>query len=273
MTLIGIAWILCDRRRPGIGRMDNHRRAGLSRRPDSTVSGPETEGRRAHGRSYGTIGPVRRSGTALVILLFPALLQVHAGVLVHHRFHGPPFDYLGLAVASAASWVGLPGPGEPVLIAAGVLASKHRLDLTEVLLVAWVSATMGGIAGWAIGRKAGRPVLTARGPLLAARLKAVERGEAIFVRYPVAAIMLTPSWVAGINRVPSRIYQPTNAIAAALWAGGIGVSSYLVGPAVVDWVGDLGTGTAAIVAAVIVGALAMELTRRYRRRHRPRPEG
>jgi membrane protein DedA with SNARE-associated domain len=206
------------------------------------------------------------------MLLFPALLQVHAGVLVHHRFHGAPFDYLGLAAAAAASWIGVPGPGEPVLIAAGVLASKHRLDLTEVLLVAWVSATMGGIVGWAIGRKAGRAVLTARGPLLAARLKAVERGEAIFARYPVVAIMLTPSWVAGINRVRSRVYQPTNAIAAALWAVGIGLSSYLAGPAVIDWVGDLGAGTAAIVAAVIVGGIVVELTRRHRRRNRPRPE-
>jgi membrane protein DedA with SNARE-associated domain len=207
------------------------------------------------------------------MLLFPALLQVHAGVLVHHHFHGPPFDYLGLSAAAAASWIGIPGPGEPVLIAAGVLASKHRLDLTEVLLVAWVAATAGGILGWALGRKAGRTILTVRGPLLSARLKAVKRGEAIFARYPVVAIVLTPSWVAGIHRVPSRVYQPTNAIAAAAWAGGIGVGSYLAGPSVIDWVGDLGIGTSAIVAVVIVGGVGLEVARRYRRRNRPRPHG
>jgi membrane protein DedA with SNARE-associated domain len=225
------------------------------------------------GPRCATIGSVRRSGTALVVLLIPAVLQIHAGAHAHHHFHGPPFDYLGLAAAAAASWIGIPGPGEPVLIAAGVLASKHRLDLTEVLLVAWLAATAGGIAGWAIGRKAGRPVLTARGPLLKARLKTVERGEVIFARYPVAAILLTPSWLAGIHRVRSRVYQPTNVIAAALWSAGIGVGSYLAGPAVIDWVGDLGTGTSAIVAVVIIGAIAVELTRRYRRSHRPRPEG
>ena len=54
-----------------------------------------------------------------------ALLHIH----LHHQFHGPPFDYVGLAVAAAASWIGVPGPGEPVLIAAGVLAAKHKLDL------------------------------------------------------------------------------------------------------------------------------------------------
>ncbi len=50
----------------------------------------------------------------------------------------------------------MPGPGEPVLIAAGVLASKHKLDLATVLVVAWVAATAGGILGWAVGLKAGR---------------------------------------------------------------------------------------------------------------------
>jgi len=32
----------------------------------------------------------------------------------HHRFSGSPVDYVSLALASAASWIGLPGPGEPL---------------------------------------------------------------------------------------------------------------------------------------------------------------
>src|SRR5207248_5608324 len=39
----------------------------------------------------------------------------------HHRFSGSPVGYAGLAAASVASWIGLPGPGEPLLIAAGIL--------------------------------------------------------------------------------------------------------------------------------------------------------
>jgi membrane-associated protein len=203
-------------------------------------------------------------------LLVPALLHIHTAFLVHHRVHGSVWDYLGLAAASAASWVGVPGPGEPVLIGAGIWASKGRLDLATVLVVAWVSATVGGIIGWVVGRRAGRTIMTARGPLHAARLRTVARGERIFERYAVAAILFTPSWIAGIHRVRSRVYQPTNAVSAAVWAAAIGLGSYFAGPAVIDWVNDFGTGTSVILVGLIVTGVCLELARRYRLRSRAR---
>ena len=196
------------------------------------------------------------------------LLQLDLGAVARHRADGPAVDYYGLAAAAAASWIGVPGPGEPVLIAAGVLASRGKLDLATVLVVAWAAATVGGILGWAIGLKAGRGLLTAPGPLQGLRLRAVERGEKVFQRYAVVAVLLTPSWIAGIHRVRSSVYQPTNALAAAVWAGGIGVGSYLAGPAVTDVVDDFGTGTSVILVAVIVAAVALELARRHRLRGR-----
>jgi membrane-associated protein len=203
-----------------------------------------------------------------MVLLVPALFHVHFGLHVHHRVHGSVWDYLGLAAAAAASWVGVPGPGEPVLIGAGVWASRGRLDLATVLVVAWVSATVGGIIGWAVGRRAGRSILTARGPLHAARLRTVARGERIFERYAVVAVLLTPSWIAGIHRVRSRVYQPTNAVSAAVWAAGIGLGSYFAGSAVIDWVNDFGAGTSLILVALIIAGVCLELARRYRLRSR-----
>jgi membrane protein DedA with SNARE-associated domain len=190
-----------------------------------------------------------------VAQLVPALLHIH----LHHHLHGPPFDYAGLAVAAAASWIGVPGPGEPVLIAAGVLAARHRLDLGEVLVIAWMSATLGGIVGWAIGLKAGRAFLTASGPLHSVRIKAVAHGERVFARYPVIAIVLTPSWVAGIHRVRSAVYMPTNAIAAALWTAGLGLGGYFVGPAVLDVFNDLGTVAAVALGVLVVSAVGVAL--------------
>jgi membrane protein DedA with SNARE-associated domain len=188
---------------------------------------------------------------------------------LHHHFHGPPIDYAGLAAAAAASWVGVPGPGEPVLIAAGVFAARHRLDIGSVLLIAWGAATAGGIAGWLIGMKAGRAVLTTRGPLHGMRRKALARGEEVFARHPVAGVLLTPSWIAGIHRVRKRVYLPTNAASAAVWAVGIGLGSYYVGPQIVDIVGELGWITAIGVVLLILSAVATEISRRRRRRDRP----
>ena len=88
-----------------------------------------------------------------------ALLHFH----LHREFTGSPLDYLVVAAAAAASWAGVPGPGEPVLIAAALLASRHRLDIGGVVIVAWVGATVGGVIGWAVGLKAGRALMTAPG--------------------------------------------------------------------------------------------------------------
>ena len=187
---------------------------------------------------------------------------VHVSGTIHHPLHGAPFGYAGLALGAFASWVGVPGPGEPLLIAAGVLAAQHRLDIATVLLVAWVAATVGGIVGWVIGLKAGRAVLVAPGPLLHLRIGAVARGETVFARFAVIAIVMTPSWIAGMHRVGAAVYLPTNAASAALWAGGIGLGAYFIGPTVVDFVQDLGLVSVVGIVLLIVAGVVIEIRRR-----------
>lgn len=201
-----------------------------------------------------------RLGSAVKATLVLAL-TLH----LHHRFHGSPIGYAGLAAAAAASWIGVPGPGEPVLIAAGVFAAKHKLDIASVLFVAWAGATLGGVAGWLIGLKAGRAFVAAPGPLHRLRLNALARGEAVFARVPVIAIVLTPSWVAGIHGVRAALYLPVNAIAAAVWALAIGLGGYYVGPTVVDLVGDLGVVTGIGLLVLILAGVGAAVLRRRRR--------
>jgi membrane protein DedA with SNARE-associated domain len=191
-------------------------------------------------------------------------LMVHLH-LTHHPLKGPPFDYAGLAAGAAASWVGVPGPGEPLLIAAGILAADHKLDILSVLLVAFAAATAGGMAGWLIGMKAGRALLTAPGPLRRVRRGALQKGDDIFVRYAVIAVLLAPSWIAGIHRVPAALYLPLNALGAAMWATGIGLGAYYAGPPIVDLVKDLGWFSAGALALLVATATGLELWRRHRR--------
>lgn len=197
------------------------------------------------------------------------LNPVHAHALHHHhRFSGSPVDYSAVAAGAAASWLGVPGPGEPLLITAGILAAKNKLDIASVVLVAWVSATGGGVGGWLVGRHFGRRLLSIKGPLHQFRRDAVARGDAVFKRYPVVAIILTPSWIAGIHRVRSSLYLPVNAASAAAWAAGIGLGAYYAGPPVIDVIDDIGWAGGSALVALIVLVVGGELLRRHRARRR-----
>ncbi len=204
----------------------------------------------------------------LIVLVRAALtLALALKLRIHlHHFHGPPLDYVTLALGAFASWIGVPGPGEPLLIAAGVLAARHRLDLAEVLFVAWGGATVGGVGGWLIGLKAGRRLITTRGPLLGARQRMLAQGERAFNRFPRTAVVLTPTWVAGIHNVPARIYLLWNAVGAALWSVGIGVGAFYVGPPVIDAVDDVGLIGPIALGVLVLAGVALELEHRRRRR-------
>ena len=135
-----------------------------------------------------------------------------------------------------------------------------------MLLWAWVGATLGGIAGWEFGRVAGRGVMVAPGPVRHWRIKAVERGDEVFRRLTVIAILLAPSWVSGIHRAGTVVYLVTNALSAAAWAVGIGLGAYYVGPAVLDVLADVGTVTAIGLVLLVLVGIGFEVRRR--RRHR-----
>jgi membrane protein DedA with SNARE-associated domain len=207
-------------------------------------------------------------------MLVVALLHLHFFHFHHHflhrffrhKFHGPPFDYATLAAAAFASWVGLPGPGEPLLFAAGVLAAKHRLDLTSVLVVAFAAANAGGIAGWLAGKKAGRALLSRPGPLLKFREAWLKRGDEVFHRYVAIAIFVAPSFVAGIHRVRTSVFLLWNAFWAVLWTLGIGLGAYFAGPPILDVIDDL--GWVSIVGLVVLLLVGVAFEVRRRRGHR-----
>jgi membrane protein DedA with SNARE-associated domain len=95
---------------------------------------------------------------------------------------------------------------------------------------------------------------------------AVARGDEVFERHPVIAILLTPSWVAGIHRVRTDVYMILNLLGAAVWAAGIGLAAYWIGPSVVDFVNDFGLVTTLALGALIAVVVAGEIVRRRRRR-------
>lgn len=202
---------------------------------------------------------LRLAGTGFALAFLPAAIH-----LQNKQVHGPPADYAGVILASAASWIGLPGPGEAVLVAAGILAAHDRLNLGPVLLYAWAGATAGGVAGWVIGLKAGRALIASPGPFRRARRRALWRSERLYERFGTAAIILTPSWAAGIARMEAARYLLVNAISAALWAVLYGLGAYFTGGAVTDLFNDLGLAGEIVVGSALLAVAVLALVHRYR---------
>ena len=194
-------------------------------------------------------------------------LTLQLALRIHHHVRGPRTGYVGLALAAAASWIGLPGPGEAALVTAGIFAAHHRLDLVSVIGSGWIGATVGGSGGWLIGRVAGRRFVTAPGPLLRLRRTAVERGDRMYERYGPLAVFFTPSWAAGMVGMRAGPFLLANAASALVWAAALSAGSYVAGPVVLDLVGDAGLIGLIVIGVVIVGGAIIEV-RRVRRRRR-----
>jgi membrane-associated protein len=190
------------------------------------------------------------------------------GVHLHHRFHGPHVDYVGVGVAAAASWIGVAGVGEAALIAAGIAASRGKVDISSMLLVAWVGAFAGGVAGWLIGLKGGRALMTRPGPVHRLRLRLLRHGDSLYERHGWIAVFFGPSWMAGVSGMRAGRFLGANAASALVWALGVGLGAYFVGPSIAELADDVGLVGLIVLALVVIASV---VGGRLWRKRRPGP--
>jgi membrane-associated protein len=169
--------------------------------------------------------------------------------------------------------MGIPSPGETALVLAAVLASQGSLNIWLVILIGVASAIMGDNLGYLLGRRFGRRVLVAVGPLHRHRLSAVEYGDRFFERHGPRAVFLArwialvrfaAAWLAGINRMPLRLFFFWNALGGISWGVTYGLVGYYAGHAgagVLERVGIAG----AIVLVVMAVGLVVYARARIRR--------
>ncbi|HTU80184.1 MAG TPA: DedA family protein [Solirubrobacteraceae bacterium] len=188
------------------------------------------------------------------------ILGIH--IHPHLRPQGPALDYIALFLFAMLSGIGINGFGEVALLGAGVYVANHKLPIEPVLLTAWLGAMSGGIIGWVIGWQAGRRLLTASGPLLHFRTKMLEHSEEVFYLHPSLAIVLTPAWAAGVEKVRWRPYVPLNALSALIWALPLGLGAYFLGSQITtEFSHEIGWVVAAIVVLFVVYRLVQRFLR------------
>jgi membrane protein DedA with SNARE-associated domain len=179
--------------------------------------------------------------------------------------------YFGVFALVMLGWAGIPGIGATVLAAATAAASQGDLNITAVLLVSIFAVEVGGMAGYSIGIRWGRALLSHPGPLLARRQRVLTAGEAMYVKWGRLAVFFTPCMVSGIAKMKYSQFVVWNFLAGAAYVISVGLSVYGAGK-VVTGHHDL-VSVSALVVGIAVGVAVFLLGRRYYRRRKARRAG
>jgi membrane protein DedA with SNARE-associated domain len=168
--------------------------------------------------------------------------------------------------------MGIPSPGETALVAAAVLASQGKLKIWLVITIGVASAIIGDNIGYLLGRKIGRDVVKAKGPLHEHRLQAIAAGDrffekhgpkAVFLARWIALVRFVAAWLAGINRMPMKLFFFWNALGGLTWGITFGLVGYFGGKAAAGALEKVG-----IVGAVVLGLMLIAAVEYIRRRTR-----
>ncbi len=145
---------------------------------------------------------------------------------------------LVLTFLECGAFVGLFVPGESLLILSGALAGQGRMNLSLVVLCAFLGAFSGDLFGYWIGRRFGRTIVLGIAGRLGYHPQHFSRTERFFSKYGAIAIIggrfvgifrsLLPA-TAGLILYPRRKFIPADAIGSFLWAAFFSGVGFYVG--------------------------------------------
>jgi membrane protein DedA with SNARE-associated domain len=190
--------------------------------------------------------------------------------------------YALVALVIGVESLGIPLPGEIVLVAAALLASQsHGIDPVVLGACASAGAVVGDSIGYLIGRKGGRPLLAWLGarfpkhfgePHIATAERSFEKWGmwAVFFGRFVALLRIFAGPLAGVLRMPYWKFLIANMLGGVIWAGGTTAVIYYVGVVAEPWLkrfSYVGLG-----AAVVIGLGSMLVVKQRAKKSAERAE-
>ncbi|MFF3958892.1 DedA family protein [Streptomyces sp. NPDC001890] len=163
--------------------------------------------------------------------------------------------------------LGIPLPGEIVLISASLLAAGHDgINPWMVGACASAGAIIGDSIGYAIGRKGGRPLLAKLGGKFPkhfgeSQIAMAERSFekwgmwAVFFGRFVALLRIFAGPLAGVLHMPYWKFLIANVLGGIVWAGGTTAVIYSVGVVAEAWLKRF--SYLGLVVAVLIGIASM----------------
>src|SRR5256884_2648683 len=166
------------------------------------------------------------------------------------------YGYWAVLVFVAIESIGIPFPGETMLLVAAIYAGRtHQLLIPLVIIAAATGAIMGDNIGFWIGREGGYRLLRRYGRYIRLEERRLKLGQYLFMRHGgkvvffgrfVAVLRAWAAFLAGTNRMPWPRFLFFNAAGGIIWATLYGLGGYFLG----DNVHRL-TGPVAIASMVL----------------------
>ena len=149
-------------------------------------------------------------------------------VVARHRSSHHDYGLSVVAVVIGLESIGLPFPGESVSSWPGIFAgTRHEPNIVWVVVVAAVSAIVGQVIGYLIGREFGYRLLLRYGPYVRVTESRIKLGEYLFLRHGSKIIVVArfvpllrslAGILAGANRMPWLQFLAANSVGAFAWA-------------------------------------------------------
>lgn len=186
----------------------------------------------------------------------------------------PPLAvYLLAGLAVGIESLGVPIPGETILVAAAILSSRHEVSVSPhgIAIAAVLGAVIGDTIGYTIGRRYGQRLfgyLERRFPHHFSR-DLVDYAEHVFQRWGMAAVFvgrfiallrIFAGPLSGSLKMHYPRFLIANAAGAICWAGGTTYLVYYVGTAAEQYLKNF--SYVALGLAIVIGLLASTILRR-----------
>ncbi len=175
------------------------------------------------------------------------------------------YGYWAVLLFVAVESVGIPVPGETMLLTAAIYAGvTHQLHIALVVAAAAAGAIVGDNVGYLIGREGGYRLLHRYGRYVRLDERRLRLGEYLFQRHGgtvvfcgrfVAVLRMWAAFLAGTHRMPWRPFLVYNAAGGIVWATLIGLGGYALGHNVQRVEGPVGIAMAVLALLVIAAGL------------------
>ncbi|MDQ2889472.1 MAG: DedA family protein [Gemmatimonadota bacterium] len=208
-------------------------------------------------------------------------LQLRRGTVLRPADIVQAYGPITVAGFIALEGMGLPLPGEVVLIAAGALAAQGDFSIVAVAVAAWIGTVIGGTGGYWIGRTGGAAFIrrhgrwlgvTAERERVATEFIGRHGASTIIIARFIAVLRMVAGILAGSLQMPFGLFSLCNAIGGLLWSATFAAVGYFFGSNIKFVERYVSRGTVGLLVILITVALGL-LYRRRRRASKTTEDG